>query len=380
MKILSVCPTRLDPSLGIAKVYIESSLQYHKLGVDANIVGTECYLNQHDSYDFKTTGERLKDYLETHAVSYDVVEFEHHQLPYLPKFKSGKKPLLVARSSLLMHFLWDLERYGNGKLDLLKYPLRLFKTYINYREIKKLADKTIVNSDLILLANQDEVSKLCGLGFEKGKLVLSPFGIDEARRKVLLSSRAPKNVKVGSVVMVGTLDPRKGLKFLPKLFNRLLEINSSADFTLLGTGFFIPNLTKQFEFFAPKVRERLTIRQTFNPDELPYLLGDKQVGIFPSVWEGCPFGVMEMLASGLDVIGFDSPGVRMVLERPWLVQEGNLNDFVNKVLTRFGQIESEPRSRLRPTFYWENICKSTLDNYQSLLLNRYSTFANKPLK
>ena len=47
------------------------------------------------------------------------------------------------------------------------------------------------------------------------------------------------------------------------------------------------------------------------------------MGLFPSYFEGFPFGVLEMLAAGLPVAAYDAPGAPMMVPAEWLAPRGD---------------------------------------------------------
>ena len=77
--------------------------------------------------------------------------------------------------------------------------------------------------------------------------------------------------------------------------------------------------------FRKRNRGSLEIHTQFRPEDLPRLLADCWVGVFPSLLEGFPLGVLEMLAASVPVIAYDAPGApemiapeNLVKPRDWL--------------------------------------------------------------
>lgn len=91
MKILFVCPQKIDKRFGISKVYLEAAESYTSLGVECKVIGTEVLLKSGDVYDMELSGKRLIENLEIIEELYDIIEFDHHQLPQTPKFRYAKK-------------------------------------------------------------------------------------------------------------------------------------------------------------------------------------------------------------------------------------------------------------------------------------------------
>jgi glycosyltransferase involved in cell wall biosynthesis len=370
MRILLVCPQKLDKRFGISKVYLEAAESYMTFGVECKVVGAELLLKPGDVYDMELIGKRLKEYLEVIEEPYDIIEVEHHLLPQLPKFKFPKRPLLVGRSSLLMHFMPIYERFWNNWLGILKYPLRKYRLNQRAKKIIRLANKTIANCDLILLSNPDEIAKLAEIGVPANKMFLSPYGLTKERRELFNKEKKnAKHTKMKTVVMVGTLDPRKGLNHLPKIVDKVLSKEPEAQFYFLGTGFFIPDKNRQLKVFTKNSRENIIIKQIFDPHELPSILCQMKVGIFPSTWEGCPFGVLEMVCAGLPVYGFKAPGTSMILPNENLVSEGDCETLAQMVIENLRDNQLFNLIQLPEQFYWENISKEAIEIYKRKLEN-----------
>ena len=61
-------------------------------------------------------------------------------------------------------------------------------------------------------------------------------------------------------------------------------------------------------------RKALSCRPTFEEADLPSLLADCAVALFPSYVEGFGLAVLEQLAAGLPTIAYDVPGPRQILD------------------------------------------------------------------
>ena len=99
------------------------------------------------------------------------------------------------------------------------------------------------------------------------------------------------------------------------------------------------------------------------------VLQDTDLGVFSSLSEGLPNGVLECMAAGLPFVGTDLPGVRECLpweQFPYLAQSGNADEFAHKVLRLITdkkerkQLGELNRSRIATQFSVESMAHKTL--------------------
>jgi glycosyltransferase involved in cell wall biosynthesis len=86
------------------------------------------------------------------------------------------------------------------------------------------------------------------------------------------------------------------------------------------------------DLFPEHLQSHLEIYTEFAPEELPGLLADCSLGIFPSRIEGFGFGVLEMLAAALPVIAYRAPGAPMMLSPDFLVSAGDAAGMARRVV------------------------------------------------
>ena len=119
------------------------------------------------------------------------------------------------------------------------------------------------------------------------------------------------------------------------------------------------------------------IHPSFAPDELPRLLADCSVGVFPSYYEGFGFGVLEMLAAALPVLAYRVPGPPMMLPPAWLVQPRQIGgvELGGRILNLLGSplrlAEARARARERSRrFDWLDIAQRTVRAYEEATARR----------
>jgi glycosyltransferase involved in cell wall biosynthesis len=221
------------------------------------------------------------------------------------------------------------------------------------------------------VSNHDDKAELVRRGFPTEKIVVLPFGMGPQRRRGFdeVSAEVPRRPLV---VFVGTFDYRKGASDFPTIVRRILAGVPDARFRLVGTAGLMRTAEQVLTFFPADMRSAVEVRPTFAAEELPGLLADASVGVFPSYFEGFGFGVLEMLAAAVPVIAYDAPGPPMMLPRDWLVARGDARAMAAKVSALLGDTQQLAQARKRARelsrpFDWSRIAADTVAEYQARL-------------
>ena len=381
MKILFCSPNPLTKSLGAPKVLIELAENLEIFGWDCKLVGPSDVLGYEvitKSAFWKQYPVALRRYLLHHSAKYDVVDYDYAYLPF-SRDEFPRKPLFVARSVLLAHHFLNIQIPQTvGSLSLkknFKSKVRalVFGPYYKkqLRDRAERCHRTIDQSDIVVVLNFSDKEVLVDRGIPSQKIYVVPSGISDERRKIFDKvSEYPTNLN--RIVFVGTFDNRKGANEMPLIFEKISEIKPDSKLRLLGSLGLYKTKAEILSCFPDYLRNRVEVVESFEPLELPKLLADCSVGIFPSYIEGFPFGVLEMLAASLPVIAYDSPGPPMMLDKEYLVPIGDylsLSYKVNTLLTNpetllSARIWAKNRSK---EFSWEKSASIMDQIYRSNL-------------
>jgi glycosyltransferase involved in cell wall biosynthesis len=366
MRILFCCPTPVTSRLGASKVYIEAAEGFRRVGWDATVVSPEEVAGGRPG-DLFTQPPLLREYLVRNASGFDVVEYDHHQLPY-PRTDFPSEPLFVARSVMLTHWSASMRMPPRpGLRPRIGWLLKGLREQQRARQLVRQGDLTLAAADLINLCNAAERDLLIRHGLPADKIRVFPFGLFPERLAAFRADPAslPDKPVIG---FVGTFDPRKGMRDFPALLEGVTRLHPSVTLRLIGTAGLVPDETALRHYFPQRLRSQLEIRLRYDPEELPDLLAGVSVGVFPSILEGFPFGVLEMLAAGLPVVAYDAPGPPEMLLPEYLVPVGAVRELAD----RLGDILSDP-DRLRVArlwartradeFRWEAIATRTAEAY-----------------
>lgn len=320
LRILFCSPHTLTPRLGASKVYLEVAEGFRRHGADVTVVGPEEIAKETGPGGDEFT--RLREYLRRHANGYDVVEYEHNRLPY-PRSDFAPGPLFVARSVLLTHHVAAAPIPPVPTLrGHVGWWLKGLMKRAHVRAAVERANLTLSNADRINVCNTHDRDLLVRQGHPAAKILVEPFGLFPER---LAQFRPTPDDLPGPPLLafVGTFDPRKGMAEFPRLMAAVVARHPAARFRLAGTAGLVRTASAVLDFFPRTLRPRIEVIPSFEPDEVPELLADCSLGVFPSYCEGFPFGVLEMLAAGLPVVAYHAPGAPMMIPPEHLVPRGD---------------------------------------------------------
>ena len=369
MKILFCSQTHIKRELGGSKPLVELSEELERLDWKCDFVSPTDFASPGEEWNTSRAlyPERLRDYLHRHAAKYDVVDYDHEYLPY-PRHEFDDRPLFVARSVLLMLHLEHIAVPSGRSLKARAGGILRRKQRAQERQLRiDNARRTIAAADLVNVTNTDDEAILKHAGVRAEKIVVLPFAISRERRQMFnaLPTAPPAEPVIG---FVGTFDYRKGANDFPKIVARVLKSVPNARFRLLGTGGMFQTKEEVEAHFPRHVLDRLEIVPRYAAAELPELLSSCSIGMFPSYWEGFPFGVLEMLAASLPVVAYNSPGAPMMLPTDLLVPPGDTASMSARLvalLSDQAELERARRwARKRSQDYnWEEVARMTSEVY-----------------
>lgn len=358
MRILLCSPKPLKRELGCSKNLIELAEELEILGWKCDLIDNFYLLGNGKRRDSsKLYSEALKKYLEENSCDYDVILYEHVTLPY-PRSAFSEKTLMVARPALL---LFHLEKINIPIKKKLKTHIKDFLLCNpGQRTLKRnIANSliTLQQADLIQALNNDDKAEIISRGVASEKVIVVSNGIDRGRRAFfdavsVIPPAAPK------IAFVGTFDFRKGALDLPKIVDLISASIPQIKFRLLGTSGLYRTEEKILKFFPKRLRRYLEITLSYPAHELPRLLSDCSVGVFPSYLEGFPFGILEMLSASIPVFAYDVPGPSMMLDQEYLIPVSDFESLSKSVVKllrnpqKLAQSRVEARERSH-CFSWE---------------------------
>ena len=380
LRILAIVNLPWDPRLGAARVWIELSEEWRKAG---HTVEKFCLT---DAFPKPTSSRvlsalrqamfpsRAAAFVRQNAQRFDVIDCLIGTLPFA-KESFGFEGLVVARSIGLyrLYERFDLlsrERWPNQPKG------RLFGSLfhkLRARQLRKNADEAIRRCDLLNLPNENELEELEKNVRIPRPAIIEPYGLNDQYRAAFAQSAQSAEVRLAEkkICFIGMWSLRKGSRDWPEIMRRIWERVPDARFLFLGTMF-----TADVVFSELGLRDsrRVQCVPTYDPAELPKLLGDCAVGLFPSYIEGFGLAVLEQLAAGIPTIAYDVPGPRQILEPrrdTLLTPEGDIDALAERAIQilqsspqRYAELSSQCVA-LSGRYRWSEIAVETAAKYRT---------------
>ncbi len=369
MKILFCSQYPLDRRLGVPKALLELADEFERLGWRCHLASDEEICPGVQRYRgtrwLVESSRALGAFLERNATRFDVVDYDYRFLPFQRR-RFSSSTLMVARVPLLVHHfektrLPRMNGFRSWVGARVKGPVRHLETKLQIA----LANRALEAADLVNVSNDDDRRELVSRNFDPEKIAVLPLGLAQARIESFQRT-PPELPKQPRIAFIGTFDPRKGGADFPDIVDRVTKIVPECKFRLLGSRYL--GETEVLNYFPRRLHRSLEIRPKFEPEELPLLLGECSLGIFPSYVEGFGFAVAEMLAASLPVIAYDAPGPPMMLPPDYLVPRGATEKMAQKVTTLLRNdgklVAARVWARARAAeFTWQRVARVASDVY-----------------
>ncbi len=130
----------------------------------------------------------------------------------------------------------------------------------------------------------------------------------------------PTNAQV--VLCVGDLRPQKGHRFAIRAMATVASLVPDAHLVIAGEG----ELRSELEAEATRAGVSDRVHLVGTRTDVPELLALCDVFCQPSLWEGCPYALIEAAGAGCSVVGSEIPGIADIVrdgETGWLAPAGD---------------------------------------------------------
>lgn len=199
---------------------------------------------------------------------------------------------------------------------------------------------------------------------------LKPFKNNKERK-----DRAAFGFKESDVLLiyVGRLGPEKNLQFLLRAFAGAAQAYDHIGLVLVGDGPERDNLQDRVRYMQ---LDKMVRFAGFVPyEQLPPYLAMADAFVTASVTEVHPLSVIEAMASGLPVLGINSPGIADTIvdgETGYLAKEEDLAVFTAKLVRLITEHEKRKKmgklaQQAAEQYSIENTTQQLLDQYQRLI-------------
>lgn len=378
MKIALFTPLDLSKTLGASKNRLEFAEALESLGCQTELFGRS-ELGVKSTYKeklFWIYKEALQEFLKKNAAHFDVVLYEADSLPFA-RASFFKSTLFVARPALVYsHFL--LTNIPSPPRSPVRQLMSKMKRRLSGVKSVSMEEKvqcqylTCINSDLIQVQNAWDADALRAQGIRHIPIAIVPNGLTDYNLAKLLDIQRPANTTGKRLVFIGTFDYRKGCLDIVELFNRLSNRFSDLKLKLIGAAGMFQSEASVLAMFPSPLRPHVEVILRYDPSELSSHLQQATLGIFPSYVESFGFGCLEMMASGIPVVAYDSPGPGSFVPSHLLAERGNLESFTDLVAhclhdqTWRVALGKECRN-IAMSYTWKRSAAVALDNYSEEL-------------
>lgn len=187
--------------------------------------------------------------------------------------------------------------------ETFSWKRRLWHSFVNFRRLALRANHVIAVS----ASTRDDLVEYLGMSPKKIAVVSS--GVSERFRKMSRNDSALVEVKrryalpYRFLLFVGTIEPRKNILSLARVFDALVLNGEASDFELViaGTnGWKCRDILKSIDRLSSRSRIRFT--GFVRDEDKPALYNLAHVFVYPSFYEGFGFPPLEAAACGVPVV------------------------------------------------------------------------------
>ena len=380
LRILGIVNLPWDARLGAARVWFELCEQWAKAG---HKIDRFCLS---DAFPEPTRSRALSAwrqavfpyraarYLRRNAGNFDVIDCLIGTLPFSKK-SLRFQGLLVGRS-IGLYLAYDefirLSRRRWPDQPRGKFVGRFFYTFISWL-LRRSADRALPHCDLFNVPNEDEKQSLNK--YISAPIIVLPYGLNEAERAALAGAARPGSERLArkEICFLGMWGVRKGSRDWREIVGGILNDEPSARFTFLGTMTDEQTILRDLQLTSS---ESIRCLISYDPKDLPQLIANCAVGLFPSYIEGFGISVIEQLAAGIPTIAYDVSGPRHIFDgagAEFLVPVGNVKAMKDRALEILRMNESDYSAlsarcrQIAQSFRWEQIASDTIREYAAAL-------------
>ena len=198
-------------------------------------------------------------------------------------------------------------------LSAAKSLLKRERPFYDYRPEEDLERTHCLEADEVAAPSRavgERVARDWGLDTEK----MAYYPLSYVPDKALL--RVPLQTETRRVTYYGRLEMRKGVVDLAGAIPLILDACPDAEFRFVGRSLPSPKMGSDMKtFLAQKLARHRAVefRDPVPPVEVPALLAETDVCVFPSLWESFGYTCLESMAAGRGVVATDPSGMAEML-------------------------------------------------------------------
>ena len=181
------------------------------------------------------------------------------------------------------------------------------------------------------------------------------------------------------ILFSGRLERRKGAELIQKSIKSLLRIHPSITISFAGETEISNTFNYRYaieQILSPDERERVWFLGPLSSTRLHPLYSNSSVFLFPSLFENCPYALIEAMAAGLPVIATEGSGIGEIISHDSngiLFPQNDIVQLVEAVKMLFNDRDRAARigqnaaRSVKTLFDPEKIIDETVEFYQSII-------------
>ncbi len=379
LRILAIVNLPWDARLGAARVWIELAEEWTRAG---HVVEKFCLT---DAFPAPTSSNvrstlrtalfpyRAAAFVRRHGARFDVIDCLIGTLPFSKK-SLGYRGLLVARSVGLYRLYEDFLRLSRTRWpDQPKGRFfgRIFHGLVA-RHLWRQAEASVRVCDLINVPNESESRALESDPVLSAPAVVQPYGLSDRFREALARAAVPPAERLlrQKICFIGMWSLRKGSRDWAQIMQGIWARHPAVEFVFLGT--MVSDEVVHADLGCDQAK-RITCLPTYQAADLPALLADATLGLFPSYVEGFGLAVIEQLAAGLPTVAYDVAGPQQILapESSWLLtppgdpaaMAARASEILALPLEKYERLAAACLG-IAQDYRWSQIAAATIRRYQ----------------
>lgn len=293
----------------------------------------------------KNKEEFRKNVVEYFSNVHDLTPFQIIESPEFGadalhvKKKYPKLPLVVRlhTPSFLINILNNYNRSLKQKLRFIVGGLLRFKLFKPYWKYTKLNDPEFDLFNLAELVTSPssqlrEIIHSKWNGKKPIEIIENPFIITKPYSNKLNSG---ENI---IITFLGKLEKRKGIIDLMKAVPAILRAFPTVTFRFVGSSSPSPIVGKNMEQYIKTKLSIFSASLDFlgfrNSEEIPEIIEQSHICVFPSIWENFPYACLEAMACGRVVVASSSGGMSEIIDNKkngFLVEPTSPNQIIQAI-------------------------------------------------
>ncbi|MEM3551165.1 MAG: glycosyltransferase family 4 protein [Candidatus Bathyarchaeia archaeon] len=189
-----------------------------------------------------------------------------------------------------------------------------------------------------------------------------------------ISSIQPSARTFDAIYFTSELIPQKGFLELPKIWKNVVQHIPKAKLLVVGKSY--KEYLEQFLSLIERLdlKKNILLSELLPHNKLISLVKSSKLTVYPSTFDAFPMVVLESLASGVPVVAYDIPAIRLNYMAKSVIKcpVYDVKCLASKVITLLSDDKlrrklSQDAVKYAAEFSWENVARREAGGYQKVL-------------